>query len=67
VEIPYQFVQTIIYGVITYFMMGFENNVGKISIFAVEMLPASCIWGPPKTYIMRVNTFWFVNIVHLDQ
>jgi len=45
VEIPYQFVQTIIYGVITYFMMGFENNVGKISIFAFEMLPASCIWS----------------------
>lgn len=42
-------------------MMGFENNVGKISIFAVEMLPASCIWGPPITYIMRVNAFWFVN------
>ncbi|RHN67618.1 putative iron-chelate-transporting ATPase [Medicago truncatula] len=37
VEIPYQFVQTIIYGVITYFMMGFENNVGKFLIYLVFM------------------------------
>lgn len=29
-EIPYQVVQTLIFGVITYFMMSFERNLGKI-------------------------------------
>lgn len=29
-EIPYIAVQTIVYGVITYFMIGFERTVGKI-------------------------------------
>jgi ABC-type multidrug transport system permease subunit len=43
VEIPYQVVQTLVFGVMTYFMMGFERNFGKISIFTVKMLPASWI------------------------
>jgi ABC-type multidrug transport system permease subunit len=57
VEIPYQVVQTLVFGVMTYFMMGFERNFGKISIFPVEMLHALWILDPPKIYILKMITF----------
>nr|XP_027190419.1 ABC transporter G family member 31 [Cicer arietinum] len=37
VEIPYQVVQTIVFGVITYSMMGLEWNLGKFLLFLVFM------------------------------
>ncbi|GAA0153723.1 ATP-binding cassette [Lithospermum erythrorhizon] len=37
VEIPYITVQTIIYGVITYFMINFERNAGKFFLYLVFM------------------------------
>lgn len=40
-EIPYIIVQTLIFGLITYFMVNFERDIGKISSFHTEN--ASCI------------------------
>ncbi|XP_045820317.1 ABC transporter G family member 31-like [Trifolium pratense] len=33
VEIPYQVVQTLVFGIMTYFMMGFERNFGKFILY----------------------------------
>lgn len=40
-EIPYVALQTIVFGVITYYMVNFERDAGKISSFDIDMLPAS--------------------------
>ncbi|KAJ8769245.1 hypothetical protein K2173_001835 [Erythroxylum novogranatense] len=37
VEVPYILVQTILYGVITYFMVNFERNAGKFLLYLVFM------------------------------
>ncbi|WJX31315.1 ABC transporter G member 31 [Trifolium repens] len=37
VEIPYQVVQTLVFGVMTYFMMGFERNFEKFVLYLVFM------------------------------
>uniref|UniRef100_K4AIA6 ABC transporter domain-containing protein n=1 Tax=Setaria italica TaxID=4555 RepID=K4AIA6_SETIT len=39
VEIPYIAVQTLIFGLITYFMINYERNIGKISCFLHMILP----------------------------
>ncbi|KAK4492092.1 hypothetical protein RD792_002889 [Penstemon davidsonii] len=37
VEIPYILVQTILYGIITYFMINFERTVGKVLLYLLFM------------------------------
>jgi len=37
VEIPYVAVQTIVFGVITYYMVNFERDAGKISSFHIDI------------------------------
>ncbi|KAI5408719.1 ABC transporter G family member 31 isoform X2 [Lathyrus oleraceus] len=74
VEIPYQILQTIVFGVITYFMMGFDNNLRKFILYLVFMFLTftyftfygiMCVGLTPTLHLSAVASSAFYSLWNL--